>query len=172
MKILVIQGPNLNILGHRDPRLYGTMTLEQIHSNMKTFASQQKGPNNESLELEFFQSNFEGEIIDKLQECIGGEFDGVIMNPGGLSHTSISIADAIVASGVPVIEAHLSNIHAREPERRVSVTGAVSVGIISGFGPLSYHLALIAILNVVNELKMLKLQNQQQQVQNAASNNA
>ena len=162
MKILVIQGPNLNILGHRDPRLYGTMTLEQIHNNMQAFAATQKAPNGESVELEFFQSNFEGEIIDKLQECIGDEYDGVIMNPGGLSHTSISIADAIMASGVPVIEAHLSNIHAREPERRVSVTGAVSVGIISGFGPLSYHLALIAITNVINELKMLKQQQQQQ----------
>ena len=165
MKILVIQGPNLNMLGHRDPRLYGTMTLEQIHNNMSSFAATQKGANGESLELEFFQSNFEGEIIDKLQECVGGEYDGVIMNPGGLTHTSICVADAIVASGVPVIEAHLSNIHAREPERRVSVTGAVSVGIISGFGPLSYHLALIAIMNVINELNMLKQSQQQAQQQ-------
>ena len=141
MKILVIQGPNLNMLGHRDPRLYGTMTLEQIHNNMKAFAAQQKGPNGENLELEFFQSNFEGEIIDKLQECVGGDYEGIIMNPGGLSHSSISLADAIVASGVPVIEVHLSNIHAREPERRVSITGAVSVGIISGFGlPVSHRI--------------------------------
>ncbi|RDU71050.1 type II 3-dehydroquinate dehydratase [Helicobacter aurati] len=156
MKILVIQGPNLNMLGHRDPRLYGTMTLEQIHANMKNFAQSQKAPNGENIELEFFQSNFEGEIIDKLQECVGGDFEGIIMNPGGLSHTSISIADAIVASGLPVVEAHLSNIHARELERRTSVTAAVSVGIISGFGPLSYHLALIAIINVANEIKALK----------------
>ena len=167
MKVLVIQGPNLNMLGHRDPRLYGTMTLEQIHSNMKAFATQQKAPNGEDLELEFFQSNFEGEIIDKLQECVGGDYDGVIMNPGGLSHSSISIVDAIVASGVPTIEVHLSNIHAREPERRVSMTAAVSVGIISGFGPLGYHLALMAILNVIVELKMLK---QQQAAQQPANN--
>ena len=100
MKVLVIQGPNLNMLGHRDPRLYGTMTLEQIHSNMKAFATQQKAPNGEDLELEFFQSNFEGEIIDKLQECVGGDYDGVIMNPGGLSHSSISIVDAIVKTGI------------------------------------------------------------------------
>lgn len=163
VKILVIQGPNLNILGHRDPRLYGTMTLEQIHSNMSSFAATQKNANGETLELEFYQSNFEGEIIDKLQECIGGEYDGVIMNPGGLTHTSICLADAIVASGVPVIEVHLSNIHAREPERRVSVTGAVSVGVIAGFGPLSYHLALIAIMNVASEIKMLKQNAQTQQ---------
>lgn len=163
MKILVIQGPNLNILGHRDPRLYGTMTLEQIHSNMSAFAATQRDGNGETLELDFYQSNFEGEIIDKLQECIGGEYDGVIMNPGGLTHTSICLADAIVASGVPVIEVHLSNIHAREPERRVSVTGAVSVGVIAGFGPLSYHLALIAIMNVANEIKMLKQNAQTQQ---------
>lgn len=165
MKILVIQGPNLNMLGHRDPRLYGTMKLEQIHNNMKAFADSQQGPNGEKLELEFFQSNFEGEIIDKLQECVGSEYEGVIMNPGGLSHTSISVADAIVASGVPVIEVHLSNIHGREPERRVSLTAAVSVGIISGFGPLGYHLALIAILNVASEIKMLKQQQNAQQAQ-------
>lgn len=163
MKILIIQGPNLNILGHRDPRLYGTMTLEQIHSNMSAFAATQKDANGGALELDFYQSNFEGEIIDKLQECIGGEYDGVIMNPGGLTHTSICLADAIVASGVPVVEVHLSNIHAREPERRVSVTGAVSVGVIAGFGPLSYHLALIAVMNVANEIKMLKQNAQTQQ---------
>ncbi|RDU61969.1 type II 3-dehydroquinate dehydratase [Helicobacter didelphidarum] len=163
MKILVIQGPNLNMLGHRDPRLYGTMTLEQIHNNMKAFATQQKEANGEALELEFYQSNFEGEIIDKLQECVGGEYEGVIMNPGGLSHTSISLADAIIASGVPVVEVHLSNIQAREPERKISVTGAVSVGMITGFGPLSYHLALIAVLNIVNEIKMMKQQNPQAQ---------
>ncbi len=161
MKILVIQGPNLNMLGHRDPRLYGTMTLEQIHTNMSSFASTQKGASGEELELDFFQSNFEGEIIDKLQECVGGEYEGVIINPGGLSHTSISLADAIVASGIPVVEVHLSNIHAREPERRISITGAVSVGVIAGFGPLGYHLALVAIMNVANEIKMLKQQNQQ-----------
>ncbi|STQ87068.1 type II 3-dehydroquinate dehydratase [Helicobacter muridarum] len=162
MKILVIQGPNLNMLGHRDPRLYGTMTLEQIHSNMKSFAQSQKAPNGESIDIEFFQTNFEGEIIDKLQECIGSDFDGIIMNPGGLSHNSISIADAIVASGLPVVEAHLSNIHAREIERRTSVTGAVSVGMIAGFGPLSYHLSLIAIINIAAEIKELKKNNPQQ----------
>lgn len=156
MKILVIQGPNLNMLGHRDPRLYGTMTLEQIHGSMKTFAASQKIPTGETIDFEFFQSNFEGEMIDKLQECVGGDFDGVIMNPGGLSHTSISLADAIVASGVPVIEAHLSNIHAREPERSTSVTGRVSVGVIAGFGPLSYQLALIALINVIGELRAMK----------------
>ncbi len=161
MKILVIQGPNLNMLGHRDPRLYGTMTLEQIHNNMNAFAETQKSASGEDLKLDFFQSNFEGEIIDKLQECVGGEYEGVIINPGGLSHTSISVADAIVASGVPVVEVHLSNIHSREPERRISITGAVSVGVIAGFGPLSYHLALVAIMNVANEIKMLKQQNPQ-----------
>ena len=86
MKILVIQGPNLNVLGHRDPRIYGNVTLEQIHQNMQEMAKQN------DVELEFFQSNFEGEIIDKLQECIGGEYQGVIINPAAYAHTSVAIA--------------------------------------------------------------------------------
>ncbi|PAF46018.1 type II 3-dehydroquinate dehydratase [Helicobacter sp. 11S02629-2] len=150
MKILVIQGPNLNMLGHRDPRIYGTLTLEQIHANMKMWASQNQ------LELEFLQSNHEGEIIDKIQECVGGEYEGVLMNPGGLSHTSISLADAIASCGVPVVEVHLSNIQAREEARQKSITAAVSVGIIAGFGPLGYHLGLLALTNIIQEIKQLK----------------
>lgn len=160
MKILVIQGPNLNVLGHRDPRLYGNATLAQIHKGMQDFAAQQ-----ENMNLEFFQSNHEGEIIDKLQECIGGEYEGVIMNPGGLSHTSIALADAVMACGVPCVEVHLSNIHAREERRNHSITGAVSLGVIAGFGPLGYHLALIAIANIIKEFEMIKKQEEQQQIQ-------
>lgn len=162
MKILVIQGPNLNMLGHRDPRLYGQATLEQIHTNMENFAKQQTNGKDE-MKLEFFQSNLEGEIIDKLQECVGGEYDGVLINPGGLAHTSISLADAITASGVPVVEIHLSNIHAREEYRQKSITAGVSVGIISGFGPMGYHLGLIALGNIITELALLKQQQASQQ---------
>ncbi len=162
MKILVIQGPNLNILGHRDPRLYGHMTLDQIHSNMQEFAKQNK------TEIEFFQSNFEGEIIDKIQECIGEEFQGVIINPGAYSHTSIAIADAIASCGVPVVEVHLSNILAREDFRKTTYTGAVSAGVICGFGAFGYHLALISILQIINEVEAFKeAQKKQAQANNA-----
>lgn len=152
MKILVIQGPNLNILGHREPEIYGHFTLEQIHKNLKSQAAQN------NAEIEFFQSNFEGEIIDKLQECIGGEYAGVLINPAAFSHTSIAIADAIASCGVPVIEVHISNIHAREEFRAKSFTGAVSAGVITGFGAFGYHLGLIGILQIANEIEAIKTQ--------------
>lgn len=156
MKVLVIQGPNLNILGHREPHIYGNFTLEQIHNNLKAQAEQN------GAEIEFFQSNFEGEIIDKLQECIGGEYAGVLINPAAFSHTSIAIADAIASCGVPVIEVHISNIHAREEYRAKSYTGAVSAGVITGFGPFGYHLGLMGILQIANEVAALKAQQAQQ----------
>lgn len=161
MKILVIQGPNLNILGHRDPRIYGPMTLEQIHANMQEFAKQNK------FEIDFFQSNFEGEIIDKIQECIGGEYQGIIINPGAYSHTSIAIADAIASAGVPAVEVHLSNIFAREDFRKTSYTGAVCGGVISGFGAFGYHMALISILQIINEIQALKDAQAKAQKENA-----
>lgn len=156
MKILVIQGPNLNILGHREPQIYGHFTLEQIHNNLSAQAKQN------NAEIEYFQSNFEGEIIDKLQECIGGEYDGVIINPAAFSHTSIAIADAIASCGVPVIEVHISNIHARERFRTKSYTGAVSAGVITGFGAFGYHLALMGILQIGNEIAAIKAQQAEQ----------
>ncbi|TSA86271.1 MULTISPECIES: type II 3-dehydroquinate dehydratase [Helicobacter] len=150
MKILVIQGPNLNMLGHRDPRLYGPITLDQIHDNMEDFAKQN------DLELEFFQSNFEGEIIDKIQECVGSDYEGIVINPGAFSHTSIAIGDAIMLADMPVIEVHLTNIFAREDFRRTSYTGMVSAGVITGFGALGYHMALIAMKQILIEFKALK----------------
>ncbi|CBG40538.1 type II 3-dehydroquinate dehydratase [Helicobacter mustelae] len=161
MKILVIQGPNLNILGHRDPRIYGPMTLEQIHNNMQEFAKQNK------CELDFFQSNFEGEIIDKIQECIGGEYQGIVINPGAYAHTSVAIADAIASSGVPAVEVHLSNIFAREDYRKVSYTGAVTGGVITGFGAFGYHLALISILQIIGEIEAIKAAQAEAQKENA-----
>lgn len=160
MKILVIQGPNLNILGHRDPRIYGPMTLEQIHNNMTEFAKQHNS------HIDFFQTNFEGEIIDKIQECIGGEYQGVIINPGAYSHTSIAIADAIVSCGVPVVEVHLSNIFARERFRHKSYTAGVSGGVICGFGAFGYHLALISILQIIAEVEAIKEAQKKQQAEN------
>lgn len=156
MKVLVIQGPNLNILGHRDPRIYGNVTLEQIHQNMQEMAKQNE------VELEFFQSNFEGEIIDKLQECIGGEYQGAIINPAAYAHTSVAIADAVASCGIPCVEVHLSNIFAREDYRSKSYSGAVSAGVISGFGAFGYHLALISLFQIIKEIKALTDAQQQQ----------
>ncbi|ETD25994.1 type II 3-dehydroquinate dehydratase [Helicobacter canis] len=155
MKILVIQGPNLNLLGHRDPRIYGPLTLDQIHENMRLFAQQN------NITLEFFQSNFEGEMIDKLQECVGGEYDGVLINPAAYSHTSIALADTIMACGVPVVEVHISNIFAREDFRQKSYTGAVCAGVITGFGAYGYHIGLISLIQIISEVQAFKAQNQQ-----------
>lgn len=146
MKILVIQGPNLNMLGHRDPRIYGPMKLEQIHQNLETLAKQN------NFEIEFYQSNFEGEIIDKIQECIG-IFNGILINPAAYSHTSIAIADAIALVEIPVVEVHLSNIFARDDFRRKSFTGEVSAGVITGFGPFGYHLGLLSLMQIITEIK-------------------
>ncbi|WP_120944064.1 MULTISPECIES: type II 3-dehydroquinate dehydratase [Helicobacter] len=159
MKILVIQGPNLNMLGHRDPRLYGPVTLDQIHENLENFAKQNE---QSDLELEFFQTNFEGEIIDRIQECVGSEVEGIIINPGAFSHTSVAIADAIMLADMPVIEVHLSNIFAREDFRKTSYTGAASMGVVTGLGHYGYHVALIAMMQVLAEIKAIK----ENQVQN------
>lgn len=160
MKILVIQGPNLNLLGHRDPRIYGPLTLDQIHENMRLFAQQN------NITLEFFQSNFEGEMIDRLQECVGGEYDGVLINPAAYSHTSIALADTIMACGVPVVEVHLSNIFAREDFRQKSYTGVACAGVITGFGAYGYHIGLISLIQIISEVQALKAQNQQTNSEN------
>jgi len=143
MKVVVIQGPNLNMLGHREQNIYGPMKLEDIHKQMENFA-QQSG-----LEIEFFQSNLEGEIVDKIQECLG-EADGIIINPAAYTHTSIAIRDAISAVQIPTVEVHISNIYSREEFRKKSLIAPVCAGQITGFGPFSYHLAMIAITNYTN----------------------
>ena len=146
MKIAVIQGPNLNMLGIREQNIYGPMTLDQIHEQMKGSAEQN------GVELEFFQSNLEGEIVDKIQECLG-TVDGIIINPAAYSHTSIAIADAISAVSMPVVEVHISNIYKREEFRQKSITAASSLGVITGFGPFGYHMGLIALMQILNELQ-------------------
>ena len=146
MKIAVIQGPNLNMLGIREQHIYGPMTLDQIHEQMKGSASQN------GVELEFFQSNLEGEIVDKIQECLG-TVDGIIINPAAYSHTSIAITDAIAAVSIPVVEVHISNIYKREEFRQTSMTARASLGVITGFGPFGYHMGLIALIQVLNEMK-------------------
>lgn len=146
MKIMVIQGPNLNMLGVREQHIYGPVKLEQIHAQMKEFATQN------SAEIDFFQSNLEGEIVDKLQECYG-EVDGIIINPAAYTHTSIAIRDAIAAVGIPTIEVHISNIHRREEFRKENMVAPVCASSIVGFGPFGYHLAMIGLMQVVTEVK-------------------
>lgn len=151
MKIVVIQGPNLNMLGHREQNVYGPMKLEDIHAQMKAYAEQNK------LEVEFFQSNLEGEIVDRIQECLG-DADGIIINPAAYTHTSIAIRDAIAAVKIPTLEVHLSNIHQREEFRHKSLIAPVCAGQITGMGPFSYHLAMIGMNQIMSEIKMMKEQ--------------
>ena len=158
MKIVVIQGPNLNMLGIREKHIYGPMKLEQIHEQMKKFAT------DNGLEIEFFQSNLEGEIVDRIQECLG-DADGIIINPAAYSHTSIAIRDAISAVQLPVIEVHITNIHAREEFRRHSITAEVCAGVIAGVGPFGYHLAMVAMTQIFNEMRAAKEMQKAQQAQ-------
>ncbi|MDK2081473.1 type II 3-dehydroquinate dehydratase [Aliarcobacter butzleri] len=159
MKIAVIQGPNLNMLGIREQHIYGNMSLEQIHQQLQT-AAEQNG-----VELEFFQSNFEGEIVDRVQECLG-TVDGIMINPAAYSHTSIAIKDALSAVNMPVVEVHISNIYKREEFRQKSITAGASTGVISGFGAFGYHMGLIALMQMINELKAIaKARNAQIQAQ-------
>jgi len=154
MKIVVIQGPNLNMLGVRETNLYGAMKLDDIHAQMKLVAEQN------GFDIEFFQSNLEGEIVDKIQECLG-DADGIIINPAAYTHTSIAIRDAISAVKLPTIEVHITNIAAREEFRKKSMISDVCAGTIAGFGPFSYHLAMVGMIQILNEIKMMKEQSQQ-----------
>jgi 3-dehydroquinate dehydratase II len=149
MKVVVIQGPNINMLGHREQNIYGPMKLEEIHGQMEAVAKQN------NVEIEFFQSNLEGEIVDKVQECLG-DADGIIINPAAYSHTSIAIRDAISAVSLPVLEVHISNIYRREEFRQKSLTAAVCTGQIAGFGPFGYHLAMIAMMQILTEVAAVK----------------
>jgi len=146
MKIVVIQGPNLNMLGVREQQIYGPMKLEQIHAQMKEVATQN------GVEIEFFQSNLEGEIVDKIQECYG-EAHGIIINAAAYTHTSIAIRDAIAAVAIPTIEVHISNIYRREDFRQKNMIAPVCASSIIGFGPFGYHLAMMGMLQILNEIK-------------------
>lgn len=161
MKIVVIQGPNLNMLGVREQQVYGSMKLEQIHSQMRDFATQS------GIEIEFFQSNFEGELVDKIQECYG-DANGIIINAAAYTHTSIAIRDAISAVNLPTIEVHISNIHRREEFRKQNMIAPVCTSSIVGFGPFGYHLAMVGMVQIMNEIKAV--QEMQKQSQAAQSN--
>ena len=138
-KILILNGPNLNLLGTREPEIYGHQTFEQFLDILREKFEKQ-------LDIEYFQSNEEGAIINKLHE-VGFSFDGIIFNPGGYSHTSVALRDAILGIKTPVIEVHISNLHAREEFRHQSLTAFGSIGVISGFGLWSYEMALQFMLD-------------------------
>ncbi len=143
MKISILNGPNLNMLGKRDPEQYGTETLEDIEQLLiNSF------PNHE---MTFFQSNLEGELVEAIQSLMESNIDGVIANFGGYSHSSVAIRDALDLIEMPVVEVHLSNIHAREKFRERTLTGAVAAGIITGFGKQSYVLGVHALEKLVGE---------------------
>jgi len=133
MKIGIINGPNLNLIGKREPAVYGTETFTDFFSELKK--------KHAAIDLHYYQSNIEGELISKIQDW-GFNFDGIIINAGGYTHTSVALADAIAAVKTPVIEVHISNIFAREDYRHVSMLGAKCIGSISGLGLKSYELAL------------------------------
>jgi 3-dehydroquinate dehydratase-2 len=142
MKVLVINGPNLNLLGDREPEVYGKITLEKINSEMTALAKELK------IELDFFQSNHEGEMVDKIGQA-RKTYKAIIMNPAAYTHTSVAIRDAVSSCALPVVEVHISNIYAREEFRHKSLIAPVCKGQISGFGLNSYLLALRAIIDLI-----------------------
>jgi len=136
IKILIMHGPNLNLLGLREPEIYGQQTLADIDASLSHLADELHAA------IDTFQSNHEGALIDRIHAARSDGFSGIIINPGGLTHTSVALRDAISAVGLPVVEAHLSNIHARESFRQHSYVAGVVVAQVAGFGAMSYHLAL------------------------------
>lgn len=140
MKILVINGVNMNMLGFREPEKYGSMTLEQLDDLLKQFASEL------NIELDTYQSNIEGELVEKIHSA-QGKYDGIVLNAGAYTHTSVAIRDAICAVKAKVVEVHMTNIHAREEFRHTSLIAPVCIGQISGFGADSYKLGIKGLVD-------------------------
>lgn len=141
MRIQIINGPNINLLGKREPSIYGNITFEDYLNDLRG-----KYP---KIEISYFQSNIEGELINKIQE-VGFDVDGIVLNAGAYTHTSIALQDAIRSVSSPVIEVHISNVHKRETFRHTSMIAAACVGVICGFGLDSYRLAIESITNIYN----------------------
>lgn len=143
MNIVIINGPNLNFLGIREPDVYGTQTPEEIETKIEEYAEIQK------INCSFFQSNSEGELIDRIQQAHLDKVDGIVLNPAAYTHYSYAIHDALKAVDVPTVEVHLSAIHTRESFRKESVIAPACIGQISGFGPTGYLLAIHALKEVI-----------------------
>ncbi len=139
MKVLVLHGPNLNLLGLREPEIYGHKTLSDINDDLSSQAAAL------GVSLTTLQSNHAGVLIDAIHDAYG-RIDGIVINPGGLTHTSVALRDALAGVAIPFVEVHLSNVYAREPFRHHSYLSPIAVGVISGFGPNSYSLGLSAIV--------------------------
>lgn len=144
MRIQIINGPNINLLGKREPGIYGSVPFSAFYEQLKTQYPQ--------VEFDYFQSNIEGELIDVIQK-VGFDYDGIVLNAGAYTHTSIALQDAIRAVMSPVIEVHISNVHQREAFRHVSMISAACKGVICGFGLDSYRLAVEALLKMKNDIK-------------------
>ena len=144
-KLLCVNGPNLNLLGRREPKHYGSMSLEDINAGLRELA-EVKG-----AEFVIFQSNAEHELIERVQSAPKDGIDFIIINPAAFTHTSVGLRDALLAVGIPFIEVHLSNVHAREEFRKQSYFSDVAVGVISGLGPIGYELALRAAVRYLEE---------------------
>lgn len=142
MKILLLNGPNLNMLGVREPEKYGNLNLESIENSIIELGRKN------NVEIECFQSNHEGEIIDKIQQTTS---DGLIINAGGFTHTSVAIRDAISSVGIPTVEVHMTNIHAREEFRHTSLISGVSIGQVVGFKEKSYEYALLGLIDYLKK---------------------
>ena len=142
MKILVVHGPNLNLLGKREPNIYGTVTLDEINGRLTALAREL------GTEVSCFQSNHEGELVQKIQDAMG-EYQAIVINPGAYTHTSVALRDAIASTGILAVEVHLSNIYRREEFRQHSFISGVAAGQITGFGPESYLLGLRAAIHAV-----------------------
>lgn len=144
-RILVVSGPNLDRLGRREPSIYGTTTLADIHKAVEAVAA------SEGVDVVFMQSNQEGDLVTAIARASDDGFHGVVVNGAGYTHTSIVLHDAIRASGVPVVEVHLTNTAAREPFRHHSVTASACLGVVSGFGPASYVLGFLGLIYHLQE---------------------
>lgn len=145
MKILILNGPNLNLLGKREPEIYGALTLADIENSLRQSAQTR------NCELDFMQSNHEGALVERIQECLFNPIDFIIINPAAYTHTSVAIRDALLAVNVPFIEVHLSNVHSREKFRQHSYLSDVAKGVICGLGAYGYQAALDYAINFIQQ---------------------